>query len=189
MAIQDIKQVPPSPHSGDMPTNFYNPLDVEFVFYHSGQPHTVPAKTGVLLPEYLAWHGAKHLAEKIVAERWSIELKQKAIDIPADMKHAYMLHPIPQEQIRQMRDAILTGKEAFSGVVAPDTGLPTLVEEPPKEPPVEVPPVAEPPKEEPEIPDYDSMSWQDLRRVAKEKGIFDKRMKKADVIAALKVRL
>ena len=190
MAIRDIKDVPKSPNTSDMPTNIYNPLNVDFEFKSGGTPHTIPARSGGSFPEYMAYRAAKHLAEKIVAEQWTIKLNQEAINVPQDMKQAYFTKPIPQEDLRKMRDAILTGKEAFADVAEPETGLPILAE-PVKEVPVEVPEVLEPPKDEPanEVPDYDKMSWQDLRKSAKEKGIFDKAMKKQDVISALKVRL
>lgn len=49
---------------------FYNPTDENFVGYWDGEPYDVPAKSVIDVPSYIAHHFAKHLANKILQDRF-----------------------------------------------------------------------------------------------------------------------
>lgn len=50
---------------------FYNPTDEDFVGSWDGEPYEIRAKSSILVPRNLAEHFAKHLATRILSERFN----------------------------------------------------------------------------------------------------------------------
>ena len=50
---------------------FYNPTDEGWVGTWDGEPYNIQAKSSILVPKHIAEHFAKHLATKILSERFN----------------------------------------------------------------------------------------------------------------------
>ena len=50
-----------------------NPLDEDFTFYWNKVPYTVPAMSTKPFPYFLAFHGGKHLADRILISKGRLE--------------------------------------------------------------------------------------------------------------------
>ena len=143
--ILDIKDVPKSPNTGFMSKPVYNPLNENFTHSWDGTPYTIPAGEVRDFPEFLAYHLAKHLAQKIVSKKWEFRIKKDAIgQITPDTAKA-----IPLIEIQTMMEALLLGKDAFekieasepTSVAVPITTTKPIVEPKIEEPKVEVNPL------------------------------------------------
>lgn len=49
----------------------FNPTEEDFVGYWDGEPYPIGAKSSISVPRYIAEHFAKHLANKILQERFN----------------------------------------------------------------------------------------------------------------------
>ena len=123
----EISKVPPSPNRGIMPTNLFNPTNQDFkVMWNGVVQGIVPAGKGILLPEFLARHGAKHLAELIISRKWKVKINKDAVgQITPDTAKA-----TPKIEIQKMMEALLKGSaEAFSEMTATIEGSVMKTEE------------------------------------------------------------
>jgi len=111
--IIDIKNVPPDPNTGLMPTKIYNPLGEEFWFKWDGIDYSIPAKSSKEFPEFMARHAAKHLAMKIVYQGYELKFKEEAIgQIAPDTAKV-----IPQMDVTNLTEALLKSEtEALEAV-------------------------------------------------------------------------
>lgn len=58
---------------------FYNPTDQDFVGVWDGEPYPVPAKSSILVTSYVAEHFAKHLANRILQEKFNALCKEHEV--------------------------------------------------------------------------------------------------------------
>ena len=122
--ILDIKNVPPSEGTGIMPMLLFNPTNQDFNVVWDGKVQgIIPAGKSLSLPEFLARHGAKHLAELIVSKKWKIKVNEAAVgQITPDTAKA-----VPTIEIQKMMEALLKGsEEAFIAMETP-IGVPILI--------------------------------------------------------------
>lgn len=175
--VTPIENVPASPNSSNEPTYLYNPLDQDFVFYHdrvkNPNPYTVPAKSKKLFPEYLAYHGAKHLAVLIVYKEHEEGLKFKTKEDRDPDAWKKVAEAMPGYRVQEVMVSLIS---------VPETLVEKVEEEPEKKP-------EEPAKEAEQLKeekvDYEAMSWGDLRKYATEKGIYKVGMKRLDILEIL----
>jgi hypothetical protein len=166
----EIKNVPPSPHTSMTPTKIFNPLDRDFTWTWNGQPLTIPAKQTALFPEFQAYHLAKHLAREIVYKNHAVDtriqeekMREKGgwgVVVPADRLSAmeyYLLNPtgVCPEPLKAEANKIGEAKGDTIGANLP-------VNSP-----------------------YSEMKWEELRKVAVEKGVFSTKLNKVEVIEKL----
>lgn len=110
--MPDIKDVPKSEHTGFSPTSVYNPLGEDFEVIWDGKVEgIVPAKGTATLSEFLAWHAAQQIAQKIVQNQWEEKVKRDAIG----QIDPYMIlrQPAPLKDIDKVQETLIKGKEAF----------------------------------------------------------------------------
>ena len=190
MAIE-IAKVPHSENTGNMPKVIYNITDEDFEFYHdranNPNPYVIPANSEVMFPEYLAYFGAKKLAEKIVYGA----ANEKHMAKVKELRDAGSVQPpesaggiaIHIKEIKDTMDVILAGKpkDAVAETI-PAITEDTQNEEEGTEKNNKTEETEETTEEQ---TDYTKMKWHKLRRLAVEKGIFKSTMKKADIIKAL----
>lgn len=170
----DIENVPHSPHTGYDPTEVFNPLEEDFIGRQGGVEYIVPANGKESFPEFRAYHLAKHLAVKIVSENHYRELKQESYNPlnPNSEKWKTITKTIPDKRIADMMAWVLNpvgvspeDKREKISVEAVDKKVEGVLKSP---------------------TNYEEMSWQELKKLASEKGFYNPSMTKKEVLEKLK---
>jgi len=215
--IVEIEDVPSSPNTSYDQTVIYNPMDEDFVCNWDGKPYTIGADATASFPEFLAYHIAKHLTEKILYSKVEKKIAEKVKELnrtgsvaPAEPTGGKSL---PKKDVAEMMAVILSGekgKEAFSALqnegvvdistvaepaieVASDaTEEPAEVVEPEESTtgPTETEGVSEGTNSKEvetktESVKPEDMSWNELQRAVKAKGLYKLGQKKQDLIDIL----
>jgi len=107
MKITEIKNVPPDEGTGIMPINIFNPTSLDFeVKWNGSVQGIIPAGKGTQLPEFLARHAAKHLAETIISRKWKVKINEESDgQITPDTAKA-----APKVEVQKMMEALLKGE-------------------------------------------------------------------------------
>jgi len=169
----DIENVPHSPNTGHDPTEVFNPLGEDFTAPQGGIDYTIPANSKASFPEFRAYHLAFHLAKKIVAENFYEDLKQESFNPlnPNAEKWKTMIRAIPDIRVKNMMGWVLNPKGS-----SPEE---SRVEEAEKEV-----------KKRTEGTltsqvDLTKLTWQELKKVASEKGFYNPKMTRKEVLEKL----
>lgn len=170
--ITPIENVPQSPNTTVDPTYLYNPMNEDYVFVHGGKEYVVPAKSKKLFPEVRAYHGAKHLAKKIAYEETLSGIRKIEVDDKDPEKWKKVSQSVPNRRVQELM---------VSFISYPDSVIEEVekVEEPISE-------LLTGLEEEPEEKSIDEVSFKDLQKLAKEKGVAKFGATRKELIEALR---
>lgn len=169
--VVNIDEVPHSPHTSWNDTEVHNPLDEDFHWMYDGKPlKPVPANGKEVYPEFQARLIAKHLAMKIVAGNHDKEIQAEVAKQSTEAaRAAAAAASIPGKRVANMMEWLLSPigaspeKTPVKGtILAPELEVGEAIKK-----------------------DYSNLNWSELRKAAKEKGLYKIGMTKEAVIKQL----